>query len=415
MHQPKNKKKILPLMNKIKDKINQAFKINHLIFAIHQTLSKIKHMRLSILKFEMSMMGEMKFFLGFEIKQLREGTFINQAKYLQDMLKRFKMTELKGVATPMVTKCHLALDPNGGWGGRRRPRHDRSSDEFATNAPRKSVTSRRKNKEVRENYKTMDPVSYSAIRLKNCYKCARDVNEERDFTLDIMDFIFHEIHDAMVSRPPYPMLPTFSFSSTTLLLRVLKIPPGLLVLGRVVVLCWFWFVHMEGKEKEASEEGKETPQGAPVAAPEPAPEAPVAAPKPASGAPAAASVPASGAPVPDGGSGSGSGAVPEPDESSGSGSSQWEKEMEDRFEGDWNRVMDGGLWLFRGAAIVMTEYDGFSNIEDYKLDKISVWARIRRLPERLMKKKELAEKVAKKKQEEMAKEIEKLLEQEELH
>ncbi|KAK1632086.1 hypothetical protein QYE76_006401 [Lolium multiflorum] len=63
--------------------------------------------------FEMSMMGEMKFFLGFEIKQLREGTFINQAKYLQDMLKRFKMTKLKGVATPMVTKCHLALDPNG--------------------------------------------------------------------------------------------------------------------------------------------------------------------------------------------------------------------------------------------------------------------------------------------------------------
>ncbi|KAK1607120.1 hypothetical protein QYE76_030793 [Lolium multiflorum] len=63
-------------------------------------------------RFEMSMMGEMKFFLGFEIKQLREGTFINQAKYLQDMLKRFKMTELKGVATPMVTKCHLALDPN---------------------------------------------------------------------------------------------------------------------------------------------------------------------------------------------------------------------------------------------------------------------------------------------------------------
>ncbi|KAK1679077.1 hypothetical protein QYE76_039925 [Lolium multiflorum] len=64
-------------------------------------------------RFEMSMMGEMRFFLGFEIKQLREGTFINQAKYLQDMIKRFKMTEMKGVATPMVTKCHLVLDPNG--------------------------------------------------------------------------------------------------------------------------------------------------------------------------------------------------------------------------------------------------------------------------------------------------------------
>jgi hypothetical protein len=42
-------------------------------------------------RFEMSMMGKMKFFLGFEIKQLKEGTFINQAKYVQGMLKRFKM------------------------------------------------------------------------------------------------------------------------------------------------------------------------------------------------------------------------------------------------------------------------------------------------------------------------------------
>ena len=41
-------------------------------------------------KFEMSMMGELKFFLGFEIKQRREETFINQAKYTQDMLKKFK-------------------------------------------------------------------------------------------------------------------------------------------------------------------------------------------------------------------------------------------------------------------------------------------------------------------------------------
>ncbi|KAK1619838.1 hypothetical protein QYE76_025355 [Lolium multiflorum] len=135
--------------------------------------------------FEMSMMGEMKFFLGFEIKQLREGTFINQAKYLQDMLKRFKMTELKGVATPMVTKCHLALDPNGGAsrGGRRRQRHDRSSDEFAPTAPRKSVTARRKNKEVRENYKTMDPVSYSAIRQE-------------------LEFIFKDIYEPMKNLRP---------------------------------------------------------------------------------------------------------------------------------------------------------------------------------------------------------------------
>ncbi|KAK1631695.1 hypothetical protein QYE76_006010 [Lolium multiflorum] len=157
-------------------------------------------------RFEMSMMGEMKFFLGFEIKQLRGGTFINQAKYLQDMLKRFKMTELKGVATPMVTKCHLALDPNGGAsrGGRRRSRHDRSSDEFASNAPRKSVTSRRKNKEVRENYKTMDPVSYSAIRLKNWYD---DVPRDEDiagrrYWCTEQEFIYKDIYEPMKNLRP---------------------------------------------------------------------------------------------------------------------------------------------------------------------------------------------------------------------
>jgi hypothetical protein len=44
------------------------------------------------------MMGKMKFFLGFEIKKLREGTFINQEKYVQDMLKRFKIKELKRIS-----------------------------------------------------------------------------------------------------------------------------------------------------------------------------------------------------------------------------------------------------------------------------------------------------------------------------
>ena len=64
-------------------------------------------------KFKMSMMGELKFFLGFEIKQRREGTFINQAKYTQYMLKRFKLSDVKPASTPMPTKCQLDIDPNG--------------------------------------------------------------------------------------------------------------------------------------------------------------------------------------------------------------------------------------------------------------------------------------------------------------
>ena len=64
--------------------------------------------------------------------------------------------------------------------------------------------------------------------------------------------------------------------------------------------------------------------------------------------------------------------------------------------GDWTRVMDGGPWIFRGAPVVLEEYDGFSNIHEYKLMKISAWVRIYGLPDGLMKKKELAEKVARK-------------------
>jgi hypothetical protein len=36
--------------------------------------------RIMVEKFEMSMMGEMKYFLGFQIQQLQEGTFIGQTK-----------------------------------------------------------------------------------------------------------------------------------------------------------------------------------------------------------------------------------------------------------------------------------------------------------------------------------------------
>ena len=64
-------------------------------------------------RFEMSMMGELKFFLGFEIKQLKGGTFISQTKYIQDMLKRFDMIGVKEKRTPMDTKVHLQLNPKG--------------------------------------------------------------------------------------------------------------------------------------------------------------------------------------------------------------------------------------------------------------------------------------------------------------
>ncbi|WVZ84504.1 hypothetical protein U9M48_031533 [Paspalum notatum var. saurae] len=42
-------------------------------------------------EFEMSLMGELQFFLGLQIKQGPEGTFVHQAKYTRDILKKFDM------------------------------------------------------------------------------------------------------------------------------------------------------------------------------------------------------------------------------------------------------------------------------------------------------------------------------------
>jgi hypothetical protein len=61
-------------------------------------------------EFEMSMIGELSFFLGLQITQRSEGMFISQEKYLREMLKRLQMEDSKPVGTPMVTGCKLTKD-----------------------------------------------------------------------------------------------------------------------------------------------------------------------------------------------------------------------------------------------------------------------------------------------------------------
>jgi hypothetical protein len=61
-------------------------------------------------EFEISMIGELSFFLGLQITQRFEGMFISQEKYLREMFKRFQMEDSKPVGTPMVTGCKLSKD-----------------------------------------------------------------------------------------------------------------------------------------------------------------------------------------------------------------------------------------------------------------------------------------------------------------
>jgi hypothetical protein len=87
--------------------------VDDIIFGSTNNAFNDEFAKLMTSKFEMSMMGELKYFLGFEVKQYREGTFVNQAKYTQDMLKRFTMMELKPYKTPMSTSVDLHTDTEG--------------------------------------------------------------------------------------------------------------------------------------------------------------------------------------------------------------------------------------------------------------------------------------------------------------
>ncbi|GJW90032.1 retrovirus-related pol polyprotein from transposon TNT 1-94, partial [Tanacetum coccineum] len=61
-------------------------------------------------KFEMSMMGELNFFLGLQIKQMEDGIFFNQFKYIKEMLKKFNLEESKLMKTPMSFDTKLTKD-----------------------------------------------------------------------------------------------------------------------------------------------------------------------------------------------------------------------------------------------------------------------------------------------------------------
>ncbi|XP_014499242.1 uncharacterized protein LOC106760301 [Vigna radiata var. radiata] len=61
----------------------------------------------------MSMMGELTYFLGLQIKQNEEGTFISQTKYCKEILKKFEMYKSKEASTSMGTSCYLDKDESG--------------------------------------------------------------------------------------------------------------------------------------------------------------------------------------------------------------------------------------------------------------------------------------------------------------
>nr|XP_016445951.1 PREDICTED: uncharacterized mitochondrial protein AtMg00810-like [Nicotiana tabacum] len=64
-------------------------------------------------EFEISMIGELNFFLGLQVKQSQKGTMISQQKYIKELLKRFDMETSKLIDTPIPTATRLDMDEPG--------------------------------------------------------------------------------------------------------------------------------------------------------------------------------------------------------------------------------------------------------------------------------------------------------------
>ena len=64
-------------------------------------------------EFEMSLMRELTYFLGLQVKQSKDGIFVHQSKYLREMLKKFGMQNAKAIGTQMSTSTKLDKDDQG--------------------------------------------------------------------------------------------------------------------------------------------------------------------------------------------------------------------------------------------------------------------------------------------------------------
>ena len=64
-------------------------------------------------EFEMSMVGELKYFLGLQVKQREDVIFISQEKYAKNLVKRFGLDSKKHISTPMSSSAKLSRDAAG--------------------------------------------------------------------------------------------------------------------------------------------------------------------------------------------------------------------------------------------------------------------------------------------------------------
>ncbi|GJU36754.1 retrovirus-related pol polyprotein from transposon TNT 1-94 [Tanacetum coccineum] len=147
-------------------------------------------------KFDMSMMRELKFFVGIQIHQSPRGIFINQAKYTQEILKKHGMTSCDSIGTPMATK-HLDADLSvSAQQILSRPAKSRTAQRERGKIQGYDLKGSRQQKEdpqkdvehLESNLKTWFSLSGSGIRgLLDFFSCGS--KGKRDCSIDALDIV----------------------------------------------------------------------------------------------------------------------------------------------------------------------------------------------------------------------------------
>lgn len=87
-----------------------AFTLIDLIFTSTNLKMLDEYKKAMTREYEMTDLGLMKYFLGFQVRQKEGEIFISQEKYTEDLLKRFKMSTCKAISTPMALNEKLQLE-----------------------------------------------------------------------------------------------------------------------------------------------------------------------------------------------------------------------------------------------------------------------------------------------------------------
>ncbi|GJX13971.1 retrovirus-related pol polyprotein from transposon TNT 1-94 [Tanacetum coccineum] len=80
------------------------------VYKLKKALYGLKQAPKACSKDRVSMMGELNFFLGLQIKQMEDGIFFNQSKYIKEMLKKFGLEDSKLMKKPMSSDTKLTKD-----------------------------------------------------------------------------------------------------------------------------------------------------------------------------------------------------------------------------------------------------------------------------------------------------------------